>query len=224
MKSLRRVRTEKLICGSLSTGSPVSRLYGLDRGQAIDRYYIEFFLEREKVAIKGSCLELLTNDYTRRFGQNGVTRSEVLDIDRGNERATIYGDLCNLKREIPDRTFDCIILTQTLQFIDDCEAALIECRRMLSINGVLLATIPSMSRLDVASGRDADFWRFTPAGARHLFHRVYGEENTQVVGYGNVITGLGFWLGLAQKDLSAADFTTDDPDFPILVSVKAVKR
>jgi SAM-dependent methyltransferase len=224
MKSLRRVRTEKLISGSLSTRSPVSRLYGLDRGQAIDRYYIESFLEREKAAVNGSCLELLTNDYTRRFGQKRVTRSEVLDIDRGNKRATIYGDLRDLKREIPDRAFDCIILTQTLQYIDECEAALMECRRILADNGVLLATVPTMCRLDVASGRDADFWRFTPAGARHLFHRVYGEENTQVVGYGNVVTGLGFWLGLAQKDLTPADFTNDDPDFPILVSVKAVKR
>jgi SAM-dependent methyltransferase len=224
MKSLRRSHTERLILKSLLTGSPVSRLYGLDRGRAIDRYYIEAFLEREKAAVRGVCLELLTNDYTLRFGGYNVTRSEILDIDRRNPHATIYADLRDLRPVLKDGVFDCIILTQTLQFIDDCEAGLNECRRILKDNGVMLATIPTLSRLDVASGRDADFWRFTPAGARYLFSRVFGEQNIQVEGYGNVITGLGFWLGLAQRDLSRAAFKDNDPDFPILVSVKATKR
>ena len=70
---------------------------------------------------------------------------------------------------IPSATYDCIILTQTLQLIDDIPAVLAECARILRPGGVLLATVPSVIRVDDEGGLDGDFWCLTEASARKLF-------------------------------------------------------
>src|SRR5216684_3818977 len=68
--------------------SPISREYGADRGTAIDRYYIEGFLARHADDVRGIVLEIHDDTYTKRFGKNLVTRSEVLSISPGS-RVTI---------------------------------------------------------------------------------------------------------------------------------------
>jgi len=208
---------------SIAKGRPVSDIYGFDRGAPIDRLYIEEFLNKNRGAIRGACLELLNSDYTVRFGGKQVTKIDVLDIDPANNSATVHGDLRDLE-SIKNSTYDCVILTQVLQFIDDYEVAIKECHRILKPGGVVLATVPALSRSDVASGSDRDFWRFTPAGAQYIFGKVFGLKNIKVDGCGNVLTGLGFWVGLAQQDLSPTDFDYDDPNFPILVTVRATKK
>ena len=66
--------------------------------------------------------------------------------------------------------------------------------------------------------------RQTAAGALHLFAGVFGAEAVQVEARGNAVAGLGFWTGLAQEDVTRADLEPDDPDFPCIVTVRAVKR
>jgi len=117
--------------------SPFSVVYGLDRGEAIDRYYIENFLGRHEKDIKGKCLEVLGNDYTMRYGAGKVIKSDILDIDRNNKNATVYGDLRHLD-DTADNQYDCVILTQVLQFIDEYEAAIKECFRILKPGGGII--------------------------------------------------------------------------------------
>jgi len=66
---------------------PVSNIYGIDRGQPIDRYYIENFLEENKKDIQGVVLELLNANYTQKYGGKNIERSDVLDIDTTNKNA-----------------------------------------------------------------------------------------------------------------------------------------
>lgn len=201
---------------------PISKKYGLDRGTPIDRYYIEQFLKEHNQKIIGRCLEIRDDRYTTRFGQNKVSISDILDIDQNNPAATIYGDLRNLP-QIKDGTYDCIILTQVLQFIDDTGAAISECHRILKPGGYLLATVPSLSRLDCRSGRDNDFWRFTVAGCRYLTEKKFDPENITITAYGNTLSGLGFWVGLAKEELLESKLDIQDPDFPCLIAISAKK-
>jgi hypothetical protein len=60
--------------------TPISREFGLDRGQPTDRYYIESFLARQAGAIRGHALEVADNSYTRKYGGGRVTTSDVLDL------------------------------------------------------------------------------------------------------------------------------------------------
>src|SRR4051812_21510061 len=72
---------------------PVSRVFGLDRGQPIDRFYIEQFLAGYKEDIRGRVLEIGDATYTEKFGGNRVVKSDVLHAISGNENATLVGNL-----------------------------------------------------------------------------------------------------------------------------------
>lgn len=100
---------------SVST-TPVSRQFGLDRGTAIDRVYIENFLRANRTSIRGRVLEIADNSYTCRFGSD-VTESDVFSAEPG-PGVTMVGNISDAQA-LPANTFDCIIFTQTLQFIYD---------------------------------------------------------------------------------------------------------
>ncbi|MGL6345186.1 MAG: glycosyltransferase, partial [Waterburya sp.] len=125
--------------GSLRRLTPISDNFGFDRGLPVDRYYIENFLLRQSQDIQGKVLELLDNTYTLRFGGDRVTQSEILHAPMGDitPSVSIVADLTSADN-IPSDSFDCIILTQTLQFIYDFRAAIKTIYRILKPGGVLL--------------------------------------------------------------------------------------
>jgi hypothetical protein len=53
--------------------TPLTRSFGYDRGQPIDRYYIEKFLGRQARDIAGHVVEIGDDRYTRQFGGSKVT-------------------------------------------------------------------------------------------------------------------------------------------------------
>ena len=88
----------------------------------------------------------------------------------------------------------------------------------------LLATVPTLSRIGPEAGVEGDFWRFTRAGASRLFSCVFDACNVEAQAHGNVLTGLAFWVGMAIEEVSSRARELEDPNFPLLVTVKAVKR
>ena len=113
--------------GSLRRLHPIGDVFGVKRGQSvdrcIDRYYITAFLARHAADIHGHVLEIADDTYTRRFGGDHVQCADVLHAVPGNPAATIVADLTSATN-VPSARFDCIILTQTLQYIYDLRAAL----------------------------------------------------------------------------------------------------
>lgn len=205
----------------LNNKKPLSNIYGLDRGTPIDRYYIENFLSLNKNLITGDCLELLSNNYTKKFGEGRVSKSDILDIDRNNKRATIYGDLREL-HNTPDNSYDCIILTQVFQFIDDLKAAVKECFRILKPGGSLLVTVPFLGRIDCISGVEGDYWRFTKASLSYLLKQEFSEENLAVSSSGNILSSINFLMGVS---LEEGNFDKDfnDKNFPLIITAVAKK-
>lgn len=206
----------------LKKKKPLSDIYGLERGVPVDRYYIENFLNENKELVKGDCLELLNNDYTIKYGRKNVSKSDILDIDVKNQKATIFSDLKKLDN-VFDNSYDCIILTQVLQFIDDYESAISECKRVLKPGGSLLVTLPSIGRIDCASGLDGDYWRFTEASAKYIFSKYFMNEKLKIESKGNVLSGLYFWIGASQEELSDKKLDYLDKNFPIIITVRAIK-
>jgi len=198
---------------------PLSHNFGSNRGEPIDRYYIEKFLSENKGLIKGACLEIDDNFYTKKFGDN-ILKSDVLDINKNNDKANIRADLRNAP-EINDHEYDCIILTQVLQFIDEYESTIKECRRILKPGGTLLATLPSISRIDVRAGTKGDYWRFTHASAEFIFSKFFDKNSLEIKSRGNVLVGTAFWVGMAREELSLKKLDYNDPDFPVIITVRA---
>jgi hypothetical protein len=208
--------------GTLRRTTPLSQNWGFDRGVPVDRYYIERFLGEHRTDIRGRVLEVKDGDYTRRFG-SGVEDCEVLDLDPKNPQATIVADLTALDSTITAGSFDCFILTQTLQFIYDVHAAVAGSHRLLGPGGVLLATVPAVSRAPAQHERIIDYWRFTTASVSALFGDVFGVGRVEVSSYGNVLAAIAFLAGMAADELSPNELDTNDPDIPVLIAVRAVK-
>jgi len=213
---------EPIEWGDFSHTRPVSNQYGFDRGTPVDRYYVESFLRLNSMDIRGRCIELLNDNYIRRFGGDKVTHKDVLDINPENKRATVVTDLQDAAT-IPNNTYDCFILTQTLHLIPDFIRAIREARRILKPGGIILATVPAISRIDNSATVERDYWRFTKAGAQAAFERVFEKCQFDVQSFGNVKTGTAFWQGLAQEEMSPEDFEFNDPDFPVIITIRAVK-
>ena len=209
--------------GNLRRLTPVSRVFGFDRGLCIDRYYIEAFLQRHSADIHGRVLEIGDPGYTRKFGGGGVTRSDVLYVRPGNPQATLVGDL-ETGEGIPQTAFDCMIVTQTFLFIYDVRAAMANCYTALKPGGVLLATFPGISQISrYDMDRWGDYWRFTDASARRLFGDVFGPENMTVETHGNVLVACAFLHGLAAHELKPHELDYNDPDYQVLITVRAVR-
>jgi hypothetical protein len=204
--------------------TPVSRTFGLDRGQAIDRHYIDKFLKRFSKDIRGRVLEIGDATYTRQFGGTGVTRSDVLHAIPGNPNATLVGDLAT-GEGIPESSFDCLILTQTLPFVYAVEAAVRSSWAALVPDGVLLATVPGISQISrYDMERWGDYWRFTDASVRRLFGDIFGVDNVEVTLFGNVLSACAFLQGLAAHELSASELDATDPDYQVIIGVRATRR
>ena len=207
--------------GSFGGTQPISSHWGSDRGTPVDRHYIEQFLDRHRSDIRGRVLEVMDAKYTARFGI-GVSHSDVLDINASNSQANVIVDLADAP-ELATATYDCVILTQTLQFILAFTDAIRTVQRVLTPNGVLLATIPTVSRIDPKAGKDADYWRLTPAACKALFGEIFGHGNVRVDTYGNVLSAVAFLEGLASEELDNAKLDFADDLFPVLVGVRALK-
>lgn len=209
--------------GALRRVTPLSRAFGRDRGNPVDRYYIERFLAACAADIRGQVLEVGGDSYTRRFGADRVTHSEVVDINADNPKVTIVADLTRAG-EIPANAYDCVILTQTLQFIYDVRAALTTLYNALRPDGVLLATcggISQISRWD--ADRTGHYWNFTTASLRRLFEEVFPPTAVRVDAYGNVLSSVALLHGMASEELRRTELEYRDRDYELVITVRAVK-
>jgi SAM-dependent methyltransferase len=218
-RRLRRLRRPAWL-GSIRRTTPLSDHWGRDRGTPVDRYYIERFLAEEREAIRGRVLEVLNADYTERFGV-GVEKSDVLDIDPANVRATIVADLAAAD-DVLSESFDCFVLTQTLQYVYDLQSAVRHVHRILRPGGTVLCTVPTVSR--IAKGTlETEYWRLTALGCERLFEEAFVGGTVEARAHGNVLTAVAFLVGMAAEELTARELDSADPFFPLLVTVKARK-
>ena len=209
--------------GSLRRLTPISREYGFDRGLPVDRYYIEKFLARHAGDVAGRVLEIKDDEYTRRFGGGRVARRDVLCLEADDPRATIVGDLVSAEH-VPSDTFDCAIVTQTLQLIYDVQAALATIHRVLKPGGVLLATVPGMSQTSPhADWGERWAWGFTRVSARGLVADAFPGGSVEVETFGNVVSAIASLHGLAAADLRPAELDHHDPEYQLSIGVRAVK-
>jgi SAM-dependent methyltransferase len=202
--------------------TPVSAYFGYDRGQPVDRYYIENFLAANAGDIRGRVLEIGDNSYTRQYGGECVTASDVLHVHEGNPAATIVADLAK-GDNIPSDAFDCVILTQTLQLVYDVHAAVRTLHRILKPGGVVLATIPSITSIGDTDWEGTWFWGFTHLSAARLFGDVFPRENVTVEPHGNVLSATAFLYGLSSHELWRKELDHRDAHYQVTITVRAVK-
>jgi SAM-dependent methyltransferase len=216
----RRSRPPNL--GDLRRTTPIDPNWGYERGKPIDRMYVERFLSAHAGDIRGHVLEIGAPDYTRKLG-TGVEKVDVLHAKAGNPEATIVGDLVDAP-QIPSDTFDCAILTQVLQYVYEVQAALRTLHRILAPGGVLLATVPGITKISTADDDLwGEWWHYTARSLHRLGEEAFGEGSVQVRPYGNVLTAAAFLYGLTPSDLRQDELDAEDPLYEVILGLRAVK-
>lgn len=207
----------------MRTVQPVCRDFGFGRGIPVDRYYIEKFLEENRTDIQGHVLEIADPGYTRKFGGDQVTKSDVLHAVEGNPEATIVGDLVT-GEGIPESVYDCFILTETLIVIYDLHSVIRNAYRALKPGGVLLVTtagIAQIARYDYDHW--GDFWRLTSLSLRRLIEQEFPSDNVSIESHGNVLAAVSLLHGVVVEDLTAQELDYRDPDYEVTITARAVK-
>jgi SAM-dependent methyltransferase len=143
-------------------------------------------------------------------------------VNDGNPRATFVADLTNAP-QLPTDGFDCIILTQTLQFIYDVKAALHTLFRVLKPGGILLATSPGISQVGQAVPGSAWYWAFTQDSLRRMLEEVFPPSNIDVENHGNVFAAVAFLHGLALEEVPTDKLDYKDSAYPVILAARAVK-
>jgi hypothetical protein len=219
-----RRRLKQLYDTLLARPVPLYRDFGFARGWPIDRHYIEGFLAANASEIRGAVLEAGCDpDYATRFGGSRVTAKHVLYPVAGLPGGTLVANL-ETGQGLPADAFDCMILTQVLQFIYDMPAAVRHSHGALREGGVVLATFAGISQVSPEDMESwGEYWRVTDAAARRLFGDVFGLHNVEVQAFGNVLSACAFLNGMVISDLKPEDLDFRDPEYQVIVAVRARK-
>lgn len=201
--------------------APVHPAFGSGVGMPIDRFYIERFLDQHRRLITGQVLEIGDRSYTSKLGTD-ITASHVLSSEDGPD-TTYVGDL-SLCPEIPDGTYDCIVLLQTLHYVFDMCGAVSEVHRILKPGGTVLCTVPGISQISrFDMDHWGDRWRLTSLGARELFESVFPAEEISVDAYGNAFSSVCFLQGVPADRLPRTKLDMLEPDYELIVAVCATR-
>ena len=218
---VRRAAPPLVNWGSLRRNEPFSDHYGFDRGTPIDRRLIAAFLSENRALITGRSLEVQDSGYTTRFG-HGIVSVDVVDIDPGNRSANLIADLTkagSLSRE----AYDCIILTQVLQFCADDRAALQNAWDAIASGGSLLITVPTGGR-QMAESEGIDYRRYQASGVHWMLHQLHPEPMVSVRAYGGLVAKMADLLGLSSEEVKPADIEENDPRFAVIIGGRATKH
>jgi SAM-dependent methyltransferase len=205
--------------GDFRRDEPICSNFGYSRGKPVDRYYIESFIGEHADDISGRILEIKNPTYTSRFGASRVKQVDVLDIDATNPAATIVADLNNADA-VASAAYDCVIFTQTLQYMFDPAKVLRHLHRSLKVGGVLLLTAPGITPVREC-GADW-YWNFTRLGVERLLRKEFGPS-VAVHSSGNLVSATAFLHGMSAAELTQSELAQDDPAYQLLILARAVK-
>jgi SAM-dependent methyltransferase len=205
---------ERPVWGNLRRVTPMSVVYGFDRGTPIDRYYVHAFFSARRDLITGRVLEIQTTDHIRRYGA-GVTAADTLDLN-----PTFHPTYCcDLARAdvVPTGHYDCFLLPNTLCFVRDLDGALRHARRIVRPGGRILATVPGFVPLtpDVV-----DYWHASADGWRVVAERVWPGCETTVETHGNCLAAAAAMYGIAVEELTDDELRVIDPRYPVLITIE----
>ena len=86
----------------------------------------------------------------------------------------------------------------------------------------MLATFPGISQISrYDMDRWGDFWRFTDASAGRLFGSIF--DSVSVETWGNVFVACASLHGLATDELTPEELSFRDPDYQVVITVRALK-
>jgi SAM-dependent methyltransferase len=221
-RKMLRPRIGHVRFGDLRRTTPIARDFGFGRGGPVDRHYIEAFLEKHRADVRGRVLAIGDDWYTRLFGGDHVTTSDVLHVNGATPGATFGGDLAD-GSFLPTEAFDCLIFTQTLHLIYDFPAALRTIERILAPGGVLLMTVPGISNIDPDEWGSTWHYQFTQHSVQRMCAETFPMWEVELASHGNILSVIAFLHGLGVGELTAEELAYHEPEYSLTHTARVVK-
>ncbi|MEN9214993.1 MAG: methyltransferase domain-containing protein [Gloeomargarita sp. DG02_1_bins_92] len=202
--------------GDIRRCLPLCGITGFSRGTPIDRYYQKQFLDAVKERIKGHVLEIggLAKDREfYNFNWAEIISYRCMNIEAG-AGVDLVGDAHDA-HAITAHSVDAILIFNVLEHCYDPAQVIGNMKHWLRRGGWCLALVPTAQRLH---DRPADYWRLLPDGLRYLF-RDYSQCDLYT--YGNTLTVVATFLGIAAEELTPAELDGQHPDYPVIACVAA---
>lgn len=183
---------------------------------SIEQFYIRSFLSRHLPDRRGTVV----------FIQDGPSPEDL--VDEATEENDI--PLESVRRlhpvdlpQVGDGSADCVIALGVFEGAWDSVQTVTDLARVLRPGGVLLCALAATRSQAGLSPGGSEYWRFTEAGARHLFARAFPPDAFTIEVSGNVLVCAAALAGCDIDDLTAEQRDTVDPMFPLLYCVRALK-
>jgi len=222
-QSYNRWRNRGTVNPTLFEVPPISRVFGVDRGTPVDRFYIETFLESHRMCFQGDGIEIGEVRYLNKFGLQ-LSSKRALVFEASQSMSELHGDLTQLD-SLPFEVADVFICTQTLNFIFDVSKAIMGIRKILKQDGVALVTVAGVcqiSRYD--ADRWGDYWRFMPQSIYRLFVEQFGKEQVEIFVFGNSYSAHSLLHGFSLEECNRNKLLVSDADYPVVIALKITKR
>ncbi|MTJ10986.1 methyltransferase domain-containing protein [Anabaena sp. UHCC 0204] len=202
--------------GDLKKTVPICQAFGLTRGTPVDRYYLSKFLTEIQPQIFGNILEIGGTPKDKDFYQvNPGTSYKILNIEAG-PGVDIVGDV-HEEAIVEPNSFDSIIIFNVLEHCYAPWIAVENIQKWLKPGGKCFAMVPSAIRLHATP---MDYWRPLPDAFAWIF-RNFSQQKLYV--YGNPISVIASYHGIAQEELTAEELDAFHPDYPVATCIVAEK-
>ncbi|TRU96281.1 MAG: methyltransferase domain-containing protein [Microcystis wesenbergii Mw_QC_S_20081001_S30D] len=210
------VATHSLNWGDLKKSVPICHVFGLTRGKPVDRYYLNKFIQEIKPQIVGKILEIGGTSKDKDFyGINLGSSYQIMNIEPGLG-IDIVGDAHDGSIIKPE-SFDSII---TFNVLEHCYApwqVVENIYTWLKPGGKCFVMVPSAQRLHAIP---RDYWRPLPDAFAWMF-RKFSQQKLYV--YGNPISVIASYHGIATEELTTEELDAFHPDFPVATCIVAQK-
>lgn len=115
-----------------------------------------------------------------------VTQYDTFDVEKRVQEVKFVGDIQSMDA-INDNSYDSAVCLEVLEHVRDPFRAIAEIRRILKKNGVLILSVPHLSRLHEEPN---DFFRYTKYGVQSLLKNA-GFEIVELTPQGGIFSFLG---------------------------------
>jgi SAM-dependent methyltransferase len=202
--------------GDFKKTVPICQAFGLTRGTPVDRYYLDKFIQEIQTQIAGNILEVGGTPKDKDFYQvNPGTSYRILNIEAG-PGVDIVGDVHDASLIAPE-SLDSVIIFNVLEHCYAPWIAVENIYKWLKPGGKCFAMVPSAVRVHATP---VDYWRPLPDAFSWVF-KNYTQQKLYV--YGNPITVIASYHGIAVEELTKAELDAFHPDYPVATCIVAEK-
>jgi hypothetical protein len=116
-----------------------------------------------------------------------------------------------------------IIMTRGFEHADDPRPLLHSMHQSLRPGGIALVAGGGIAPNGRTRSGDAGSWawHYTALSMRRLFGEIFGPDAAAVTTYGNVLSAAAYLQGISAEELTAAELDHHDPDYELLIGVRA---